>query len=88
MDEEVRNLARRGAAGWKKVGFIARDDLINERKSIVMGESKSEGMRSYPRPPSGDLARVNPHRDLPPVRRVPRCEAEATAQRIYSQPSS
>jgi len=44
LDEEVRNLARRGAAGWKKVGFIARDDgpdLFVHHTAIV-----ADGFRS------------------------------------------
>ena len=35
LDEEAMNLAQRGVAGWTKAGFIARGDLINERKSMT-----------------------------------------------------
>ena len=29
-------LHRRGVTGWTKTGFVVRDDLINERKSMVV----------------------------------------------------
>ena len=38
LDEEVINLARRGVTGWTKAGFIARDELINKRKSMMVDE--------------------------------------------------
>ena len=36
--EEAMNRVRRGVTGWTKTGFVARDDLVNERKSMVVGE--------------------------------------------------
>ena len=69
MDEEVMNLVRRGEIGWTKVGLIVRDDLINERKSMMTGEFEFELVRLvmisflYPtlhlRTPR-DLARAGP----------------------------
>ena len=37
-EEEAMNRVRKGVIGWTKTGFIARDDLINEQKSMVVGE--------------------------------------------------
>ena len=37
-EEEVMNRVRRGVTGWAETGFVVRDDLINERKSMVVGE--------------------------------------------------
>ena len=34
-------LHRRGVTGWTKTGFIVRDDLINERKSMVVSRLES-----------------------------------------------
>ena len=36
LDEEAMNRVRRGVTGWTKTGFVARDDSINERKSMVV----------------------------------------------------
>ena len=38
LDEEVTNLARRGVTGRTKAGFVARDDLVNERMNMWMRE--------------------------------------------------
>ena len=34
-------LHRRGVTGWTKTGFVVRDDLINERKSMVVSRLES-----------------------------------------------
>ena len=36
IDKEVMNLVRRGVTGEMKAGFVARDDLINERERTVV----------------------------------------------------
>lgn len=37
LREEVMNLDKRGVTGCTKAGFVARDTLINERKSMMVG---------------------------------------------------
>lgn len=38
LDEEAMNLDKRGVTGWTKAGLVVRDDLINERKNMMVGE--------------------------------------------------
>jgi hypothetical protein len=82
--------------GWTKAGFVARDDLTNERKSIVVGEFQG-ALFSVPFVnditihiahallPPGDLARAaNPNGViLTPFAPITRCFV-VTSESLFS----
>ena len=47
FDEDVMNLAERVVTGWMRVVFVARDDFVNERRSMMVGEVQRVSVSAF-----------------------------------------